>query len=178
MDLTGIQRSGNETRGWGVSQSLAFVNCMSHVILAGTHNWKRSRGFAVLMSFPRTRFIFSIPGENLLLFTLPMKANCSRLRWGGPSCRVWGIREEESDEEKQLLLQSFVYKVQTLQSKENVNAFLGNHSVYRGSRGSPVNVHDLDCMETDDLVKTHTGTGRTCKINKQEPWKCHPIISY
>lgn len=37
---------------------------------------------------------------------------------------------EESAEEKQLLLQSFIYKVQTLQNKENVNAFLGNHSVY------------------------------------------------
>lgn len=168
MDLTGIQRSGNETRGWGVSQSLAFVNCMSHVILAGTHNWKRSRGFAVLMSFPWTRFIFSIPGENLLLFTLPIKVNCSGLRWGGPSCRVWGFRVEESAEEKQLLLQSFIYKVQTLQNKENVNAFLGNRSVYKGSRGSPASVHDLD----------HTGTGRTGKIHKQELWKCHPIISY
>lgn len=125
MDLTGIQRSGNETRGWGVSQSLAFVNCMSRVILAGTHNWKRSRGFAVLMSFLWTRFIFSIPGENLLLFTLPIKANCSRLRWGGPSCRAWGIRVEENAEEKQLLLQSFIYKVQTLQNKENMH-----HSIY------------------------------------------------
>lgn len=37
---------------------------------------------------------------------------------------------EDLAEEKQLLLQSFIYKVQTLQNKEIVNAFLGNHSIY------------------------------------------------
>lgn len=58
--------AGNETGGWGVSQPLAFVNCMSHIVLAGTVNWKRSRGFAVLMSFPWTQVILWIPEEPLL----------------------------------------------------------------------------------------------------------------
>lgn len=38
--------------GGALTRPLAFVNCVSHVVLAGTVNWKRSRGFAVLMSFP------------------------------------------------------------------------------------------------------------------------------
>lgn len=57
---------GNETGGRGVSQPLASVNCMSHIILAGTVNWKRSRGFAVLMSFQWTRVILWTPEEPLL----------------------------------------------------------------------------------------------------------------
>lgn len=61
--------AGNETGGWGVSQPLAFVNCMSHIILAGTVNWKRSRGFAVLMSFQWTQVILWIPEEPFLFPT-------------------------------------------------------------------------------------------------------------
>lgn len=38
--------------GGTLTPLLAFVNCVSRVVLAGTVNWKRSRGFAVLMSFP------------------------------------------------------------------------------------------------------------------------------
>lgn len=71
-------------------------------------------------------------------------------------------------EKKQLLLQSFINRVQTLQNKEHVNASQ-RLLPYRGSGGSLVNVHDLDRMETNNLVKTHTGTGRTCKNHKQEP---------
>lgn len=58
LNLTQIQGSPvMKQGGWGVSQPLAFVNCMSHIILAGTVNWKRSRGFAVLMSFLWTQVI-------------------------------------------------------------------------------------------------------------------------
>lgn len=53
LDLTAVQSSSVMKReGRGLSQPLAFVNCMSHIVLAGTVNWERSRGFAVLMSFP------------------------------------------------------------------------------------------------------------------------------
>lgn len=68
--------AGNETvRGdREVSRPLAFVNCMSHIIPARTVNWKRSRGFAVLMSFPWTQVIIWIPEEPLQLFI-------SRVMW-------------------------------------------------------------------------------------------------
>lgn len=57
----------DETREWGVSQPLAFVNWMSRIILARTVNWERSRGFAVLMSFPWTQVILWILEESLQL---------------------------------------------------------------------------------------------------------------
>lgn len=64
LNLTQIQGSLVMKRGrWGVTHPLAFVNCVSHVVLAGTVNWKRSRGFAVLMSFPWTQVILWIPEE-------------------------------------------------------------------------------------------------------------------
>lgn len=82
--------AGNETGGWGVSQPLAFVNCMSHIVLAGTVNWKRSRGFAVLMSFPWTQVIVWIPEEPLLspTFTDPSvraKLFISGAMWSCPT---------------------------------------------------------------------------------------------
>lgn len=43
--------AGNEAGGSGVSQPLAFLNCMSHIVLAAKVNWNSSRGFAVLKSF-------------------------------------------------------------------------------------------------------------------------------
>lgn len=71
--------AGNETGRWGVSQPLAFVNCMSHIVLAGTVNWKRSRGFAVLMSFPWTRVILWIPEEPLPSPTLTDPSGAAKL---------------------------------------------------------------------------------------------------
>lgn len=50
-------------------QPLAFVNCVSHIILPGTVNWKRSRGFSVLMRFPYSQVIFWIPKEAFLSLT-------------------------------------------------------------------------------------------------------------